>query len=150
MKTIRVLLVVSLLLNLFLAGALIGGAAWLHGRQPMIQAGSLRIAGAELAPAQRRAFRATLHETRRSMRPVIQQSRAAKREAADLLRQPVVDQAAVLAALARARSADTAVRAAVEQSAVAFTATLPPADRARVADAMVDRADNGRRAAQRR
>ena len=75
------------------------------------------------------------------MRPTIIEARGAKSRAADLLRQPVVDQAAVLAALDQARTADMAVRAAVERRAVAYAATLPAADRAKLADAMTRRAE---------
>jgi uncharacterized membrane protein len=74
------------------------------------------------------------------MRPTIVQARTAKAEAALLLRQPVLDQAAVVAALDRARAGDMAVRAAVERRAVAFAATLTQSDRAKLADAMQRRA----------
>lgn len=132
----RMALVASIILNLFLAGALVAGYASLRTNKRMISAGSLRIAGAELPPDQRRAFRSALRETRRSLRPTIVISRAAKAEAADLLRGPTVDRRGVLAALDRARAADMAVRAAVERRAVIFAAGLSRADRARLADAM--------------
>lgn len=140
MRTLRIALLVSVVLNLFLAGALAGGAAWLHSGRPFIAAGSLRIAGAELSRDQRRGFRAALREARRKMRPEVIESRAEKLKVAALLRQPVVDQPSIVAALDRARVADTAVRAAVETRAVAYAAQLPPADRAKLADAMESRA----------
>jgi uncharacterized membrane protein len=140
MSKLRIALAVSILLNLFLAGALVAGVVLLRSGGRMINAGSLRIAGAELPVGERRPFRAALRQTRRDMRPAILTSRAAKAEAAALLRQPTIDQAAVLAALDRARVADIAVRAAVERRAVAFAATLPPADRGKLADAMQRRA----------
>ncbi|MBW6526379.1 periplasmic heavy metal sensor [Sphingomonas sp. RHCKR7] len=136
-------LIVSLILNLFLAGALAAGYVSLRYGRGMIAAGSLRIAGAELPPDQRRAYRAALRETRRAMRPTVLAAREAKAQAAALLARPRVDQAAVLAALDRARVADAAVRAAVERRAVAFAATLPPAQRARLAEAMRRRAARG-------
>jgi uncharacterized membrane protein len=58
----------------------------------------------------------------------------------------VIDQAAVVAALDRARNADMAVRATVERRAVAYAASLPPADRAKLADAMQRRAQKARQA----
>lgn len=140
MARFRIALIVSVILNLFLAGALAGGALWLRGGAPMIRAGSLRIAGDELPSDRRAAFRHALREARVSVRPTILRSRAAKREAARLLRAPTPDPAGILAALAEARTADMTVRAAVEARAVAFAATLPPADRARLADAMQRRA----------
>ena len=141
MGKLRIALAVSVVLNLFLAAALIAGLVSLRSGGRMIAAGSLRVAGAELPQNEQRAFRMALREARRSMRPTVLGSRAAKAEAATLLRQPAVDQAAVNAALDRARIADTAVRAVVERRAVAYAATLPPADRAKLADAMKKRAD---------
>jgi uncharacterized membrane protein len=141
MGKFRVALGVSIILNLFLAGALLAGYVSLRTGGRMINAGSLRIAGAELAPSVRKPFRMALREARRSVRPTIVQSRAAKAEAASLLRQPAVDQPAINTALDGARAADMAVRAAIERRAVAFAATLPPADRAKLADALQRRAD---------
>jgi len=146
-RRLRLGLAVSVILNLFLAGALIAGALSLRTGRHMINAGSLRIAGAELPVEERRPFRAALREARRSMRQTIVKARAAKAQAAALLDQPTVDQPAVLSALDRARTADMAVRAAVERSAVAYAATLPPADRAKLADAMKRRSHRARPAA---
>jgi uncharacterized membrane protein len=140
MRHLRIALIVSVIANIFLAGALIGGAAWLHRGRPIIAAGALRVAGSELPQDERRAFRMALHAARRSVRPAIEEARVQKLRAADLLRQPMLDRRAILDALARARAADTTVRAAVENGAVAFAATLPPGDRARLADAMAERA----------
>jgi uncharacterized membrane protein len=140
MKKLHIALAVSTILNLFLAGALIAGLVSLKTGSRMINAGSLRIAGSELPQSVRKPFRAALREARRSMRPTVVQARTAKSEAAALLRQPKVDQPAVMAALDRARVADMAVRAAVEARAVAYAATLAPEDRATVADAIQRRA----------
>jgi uncharacterized membrane protein len=146
MGKLRIILAVSIVLNLFLAGALVAGYVSLRTGGRMINAGSLRIAGSELPAAVRKPFRASLRQVRRSMRPAVVQARAAKAEAASLLRQPVVDQTAVMASLDRARAADMAVRAAVERRAVAYAATLPPGDRAALADAMQRRAERTPRA----
>ena len=144
MGKLRIAIAVSVVLNLFLAGALVAGIVSLRTADSMINAGSLRVAGAELPPSERRPFRMALREARLSMRPTIVLARAAKAEAAALLRQTKVDQTAVNASLDQARAADMAVRTAVERRAVAYAATLPPADRAKLADAMQRRADNGR------
>lgn len=139
MTKLRVAFAVSLILNVFLAGALIAGYVSLRTGTRMINAGSLRIAGAELPVSVRKPFRAALRDVRRSMRPTILQSRAEKARAAMLLRQPVIDQGAVNAALDRARAADMAVRAAVERRAISYAADLPLADRAKLADALRER-----------
>jgi uncharacterized membrane protein len=140
MGRLRIAILVSVALNLFLGGALVAGFISLRAGGRMINAGALRIAGAELPEDERRPFRRALRDARNAMLPTIAQSRAAKAQAADLLRQPLVDQPAVMAALDRARADDMAVRAAVERRAVAFAATLPPADRAKLADVMTKRA----------
>ena len=141
MGKLHIGLAVSVILNLFLAGALVAGVFSLRSGGRMINAGSLHIAGAELPAAERQPFRIVLREARRSMRATIVESQAAKAAAAELLGQPSVDQAAVNAALDRARIADMAVRATVERRALAYAATLPPLDRAKLADAMKRRAD---------
>lgn len=144
MGKLRIALAASIILNLFLAGALIAGVISLRSGGRMINAGSMRIAGAELPLSERRPFRRALREARRAMRPTLVEARTAKAEAAMLLRQRVIDQTAVVAALDRARVADMAVRAAVERRAVAYAATLPPADRAKLADAIQRRASKVR------
>jgi uncharacterized membrane protein len=147
MGKLRIALAVSIVLNLFLAAALVAGFVSLRTDGRMINAGALRVAGAGLPVTVRQPFRQALREERRSMRPTIIDARDAKAEAAALLQQSPVDQVAVNAALDRARAADIAVRAAVERRAVAFAATLSPADRATLADAMARRAGGRRRAA---
>ncbi|MEG8038838.1 periplasmic heavy metal sensor [Sphingomonas sp. LR60] len=144
MGKLRLALAASIVLNLFLAGALIAGLVSLRGGSRMINAGVIRIAGAELPVSVRQPFRAALRQTRRAMRPTIVAARVAKVDAARLLRAPTVDGPAVDAALDRARAADMAVRTAVERRAVAFAVTLSAADRARLADAMESRADGKR------
>jgi uncharacterized membrane protein len=138
-RTLRIVWIVSILANIFLLAAVVGGTVWLRAKHPMITAGSIRIAGAELPRDERRAFRTVLRETRRSMHPTVLAARQAREDAATLLRAPVLDQAALSAALARARVADVALREQLEARAVAFAATLPPADRARLADGMLRR-----------
>ena len=144
----RIALIASVILNLFLTGALVAGLVTLRTGDRMINAGSLRIVGAELPKAERRPFRTALRAARRAMRPTIVAGRAARAEAALLLRQPTIDQAAIITALDQARVADTSVRAVVERRAVAYAATLPVADRAKLADAMQHRAERGRPSAE--
>jgi len=138
-RTLKIVCAVSILLNIFLVAAVVGGLVWVRAVHPMIAAGSIRIAGAELPLAERRAFRAALRETRREIRPVILARSQAREEAAALLRAPVLDQAALNAALARARAADMVTRAHLEARAVSFAAALPPADRARLAEGLLKR-----------
>ncbi len=138
-RTLKNVCTVSILFNIFLVAAVVGGIAWMRTVHPMIAAGSIRLAGTELPFAERHAFRAALRETRRGIRPVLLARSQARQEAATLLRAPVLDQAALNAALARARAADMVMREHLEMRAVGFAATLPPADRAKLAEGLLKR-----------
>ncbi len=138
-RTLKIVCTVSILLNIFLAAAVVGGLVWLSASQPMIAAGSIRLAGAELPLAESHAFRTALRETRHEIRPVILARSQARADAAALLRAPELDQAALTAALARARAADMVMREHLEARAVSFAATLPPTDRAKLAEGLLKR-----------
>ena len=144
-RTLRIVCAVSILLNIFLVAAAIGGAAWIHARRPMIVAGSIRVAGAELPQDRRRAFRHALREVRREMQPMVIAGRQARQRAATLLRAPTLDPVALGAALARIRAADFALRARIEARAIDFAATLPSADRAKLAAGLLRRPAAGTR-----
>jgi uncharacterized membrane protein len=151
-RSIRILLILSLTLNVFVVGALAGGAyMWRRAEQAepsstaMVGGGRLRLAGEKLSPEHRRPFRQALREARRASAVLIEQSRQGRAEAARLLTQPVVDQGAVRAALARARAADFALRARLEERVVAFAATLPPEERAVLAEGLERRASRRQR-----
>jgi uncharacterized membrane protein len=135
---------ISVLLNVFLLSAVIGGAAWIEERRPAAT-GSIRVAGAQLPPQQRRIFREALRNARREMQPTLADGRQAREDATALLRAPKLDAAALTAALARARVADVAVRAHVEERAVAVAATLSPADRETLSEGIVRKADRAQR-----
>lgn len=136
----RRLLILSIVLNIFLIGAIVGGTAiWLGEVRPAEAGGQLRLAGERLPEAQRTALRKALRETRRVARPIIREGRAGRAEAARLLAQPTLDVPALEAALARVRRSDGAMRARLEARTIAFAATLSPADRARMADGLIRR-----------
>lgn len=148
MAKLRIALACSVLLNMFLIGALVAGLISLRRDGPRLNGRSLRMAGAELPVAERRPFRAALREVRRSMRATVEHAHDSKARAASLLEQPKIDRSALNAALDQARIADFAVRAAVEKRAVEFAATLPVSDRATLARAMKSRTDHKRHAAE--
>ncbi|USI74718.1 periplasmic heavy metal sensor [Sphingomonas morindae] len=135
-RLFRLVCAASILLNLFLLGAALGGAAWLRAGHGMIGAGAIRVAGTTLPPDARRAFRGTLRTARAEMRAQADAGQAARAEAAALLRAPRLDTARLAAALARVRAADYAIRAHLEARAIAFAATLPADQRARLADGL--------------
>jgi uncharacterized membrane protein len=131
-RLLKIACAISILLNIFLVSAVIGGAAWIQARRPAAS-GSIQVAGAQLPQPSRRIFRQALKDARREMQPTIAQGNQAREDAAALLRAPTLDQAALTAALARVRAADIAIRTHVEERAVAVAATLSPADRATLA-----------------
>lgn len=149
-RAIRILLIVSLTLNVFGVSALAGGAfmwMWTGRAAPVaLTGGRLRLAGEQLPAEQPRAFRQALREVRRDAMPLIAQAREGRLEAGRLLRQPQVDQAAVNAALARARTADLALRSRIEERVVAFAAMLPSDERQMLAEALQRPREVGRRA----
>ena len=139
MSTGRNLLIASVVLNVFLAGALAGGAVWIRSGKPG-QGTSLEAAGVRLPDQQRMLFRKALREVRRESREIILDGQQARREAADLLRQPVLDSAALSAALERARNADVTVRTRLEQRIVEFAAAGSAEDRGVLAEGLSRRA----------
>ncbi|MBZ9739468.1 MULTISPECIES: periplasmic heavy metal sensor [unclassified Mesorhizobium] len=139
MSTGRNLTVASVVLNVFLAGALAGGAVWIRSGKPA-QGYSLEAAGGRLPDKQRMLFRKALREVRRESRDIILDGQKARREAADLLRQPVLDKAALAAALERARNADITLRTRLEQRIVEYAAAGSAGDRAVLADGLARRA----------
>ncbi|TPM92897.1 periplasmic heavy metal sensor [Mesorhizobium sp. B2-1-3A] len=138
MSTGRNLLIASVVLNVFLAGALAGGAVWIRSGKPA-QGYSLEAAGGRLPDQQRTLFRKALREVRQESREIIRDGQQARREAADLLRQPVLDTAALSAALERARNADVTVRTRLEQRIVEFAAAASTEDRNMLAEGLARR-----------
>ncbi|WP_095198435.1 periplasmic heavy metal sensor [Mesorhizobium carmichaelinearum] len=138
MSAARNLLIASVVLNVFLAGALAGGAVWIKsGKQG--QGTSLEAAGGRLPDQQRTLFRKALREVRRESRDIILDGQQARREAADLLRQPALDTAALSAALERARNADVTVRTRLEQRIIEFAAAGSAEDRNVLAEGLARR-----------
>lgn len=135
-RSLRIVCLVSVLLNIFLVAGGIAAFTRLQIKPPMIGAGAMRIAGADLPREERKALRQTLRAARREVQPMVQDNHARRDEAARLLSAPVVDQPALLAALQKVREGDAALRAHVEERAVPFIATLPQADRAKLAESL--------------
>ena len=138
MSTGRNLIIASVVLNVFLAGALAGGAVWIRSGKSG-QGYSLEAAGGRLPDRQRTIFRKALREVRRESRQVILDGQQARRDAADLLRQPVLDKVALSAALERARNADVTIRTQLEQRIVEFAAASSAEDRSVLAEGLMRR-----------
>ncbi|MDR6391040.1 periplasmic heavy metal sensor [Paraburkholderia phenoliruptrix] len=137
----KVVLVVSLVLNVFLLGAIAGGVyRWYAAREaaaPLAaQQRALRFAAETLSPARQKAFADSLKNGRREGRQYGREAREARREVLRLLAAPQLDRAALDAALARTRAADSNLRATVESSVADFAATLSPQERVEFADSL--------------
>ncbi|WP_420136550.1 periplasmic heavy metal sensor [Sphingomonas sp.] len=131
----RTLLVVSLVLNVFLAGAIASGI-W-HWRHHGEERNSWRRHVADALPAlQAKAFHQAIKDVLRASKPVIMEGRAGRAEAVRLFGQPNYDAAAVMTQLDRARGADTILRTNIERRVVQFGATLPQDQRQRLAKAL--------------
>ncbi|AZV18159.1 periplasmic heavy metal sensor [Mesorhizobium sp. M7A.F.Ce.TU.012.03.2.1] len=133
-RWVRGLVIASVVLNVFLAGAFVGGAVWLRNAKSGV---SLESAGRQLPDQDRKAFREALRQVRVQSRQIILDGQQARQQAADLLQQPVMDKAALSAALERARNADATVRTRLEQAIVDFAANTSPENRSVLAQALL-------------
>ncbi|MBN3802547.1 periplasmic heavy metal sensor, partial [Paraburkholderia sp. Ac-20336] len=123
-------------------GAIAGGAYQWFARpgvkRPAAaqQRAALRFAAEPLSAEQQRAFIEGLQNARREGRPYAREGREGRREVLRLLAEPQFDRAALDAALARTRAADSKLRAMVEASVADFAETLSPTERIEFADSL--------------
>ena len=136
------LLIVSVALNVFLVGAMVGGAYRWTTTRPAPPASAaphprtLRAAAATLSDGRRLQLREALRHTSRINRPLILSAQAGRRDVVAALKAQPFDPAALDAALARTRTADAALRVQIEQAIGGFAAGLSAEERARLVDAM--------------
>ncbi|WP_321787358.1 periplasmic heavy metal sensor [Burkholderia pyrrocinia] len=139
----KLILVGSVVLNVFMLGAIGGGAyQWfsthrdLHAEGAPAQRTALRFAADELPDARQREFADALKAARKNGRDFAREGRDGRITVLDLLTAPQLDRVAIDAALDRTRAADTAMRAQVERSVVDFAATLTPEERVKFVDGL--------------
>ena len=136
-------LIVSLVVNVFVLGAVAGGAArwWLAERSVAAAEPprGLRHAADDLAAEQRRSFLLGLRNARRAVAEPLQTAREGRQEVLRLMREPRFEAEAVAQTLARTRAADIAARERFEAAVVDFASTLSPADRQKLADGLARR-----------
>ncbi|CAD6545409.1 hypothetical protein LMG27952_04305 [Paraburkholderia hiiakae] len=140
----KTLLVGSVLLNVFLLGAIAGGAwRWFAVRgEPQVQPAqrvALRFATEELSAQRQQQFEQALKSSRREGRQYARDGRDGRREVLDLLAAPQLDRNAIDTALTRTRTADSALRAQVESGVVDFAATLTPEERVKFVEGLEKR-----------
>lgn len=118
-----ILLIASLALNLFLAGAL-GVFLYRQSQTAPAVAPTLVTAVQGLTPAHQAAFHTLLEAEGMRLKPLMRNAKTARRTAAQLFSQPTLDSAAVLAALKDARSNEERARGELEEQVVTFAAPL--------------------------
>ncbi len=137
----NVLLAASLLVNVFAVGA-IGGGLLMLLRPGIWQSFAgvaprpIRTAGDELPPSDRERFRRSMRQVLEDNDDLVRKARESRRTAAQLFVQPQFDQAAIAAALDRARNADMLLRSRLEAAAVDFAAVLPADERSLLAQGL--------------
>ncbi len=141
-RTLRIVLIVSLTLNVFVIGGLAGAAImWqrVETQRPLAGIGRparLRQAAQVLSPENRRMLRQSIRATAQSLRPKVREARAARIEAGRLLVQPELDRAALEAAFAQARAADIAIRTRLESAVIDAAARMPLSEREALVEAL--------------
>jgi uncharacterized membrane protein len=138
----RLLLALSLALNIFVMGAAAGAGSMWYWSQSPISAGAQRglwLAAEDLSNEQQQAFRKLLGEARRSVKTETAAGRASRDELERLLAQEPLDRAAINTELEKIRSADAVLRARLEEAVVSFAASLPVAERKLLVEGLKDR-----------
>jgi uncharacterized membrane protein len=132
----KIVLALSLALNLFLVGAGVGvivvGARLLGERSDFRRGGeSQRIVAAfqALPPDRRQALRDIMRTQALDAAPDLRAAQDARREASALMTAQTYDAAAVAAALTRARDAEGRARARIDATLAARLAGLSPQER---------------------
>ena len=138
MSRLKGWLAISLVLNIFLLGAVGGGFYRWQTRQQVVEPRGLRFAASELSKSRQDQFQFALREMRRdNYRHGV--GRAARDGRADViaaLSAKPFDANALDAAPARTRDADIAVRTRIEAVVSNFAATLTPEERLKLVDAL--------------
>lgn len=143
-RGLAIALFVSVALNLFAIGAVVGGfvvAERLHGMTLVQRPGAgpqqpLWTAADALPTAHRDAYRALLRDQALPVGLQLRQARQARRQAwAGLMTEPF-DATGTAKTLADARTLELQARGGIEQKIVEFAATLPAEERAKLAQGL--------------
>ena len=134
---LKIILTVSLIVNVFLIGIGIGvvvtGARLTPAQAAKRPVPNIWLASEALPPADRLAFRQMLRQEAASVQPELKSVRLARREAAALIAQPNYDPVAVQAALQQAREGETHARGEIDAAFAAYLVKLTPKQRADMA-----------------
>lgn len=151
-KHFKALLVVSLLLNVFLIGGVVGGLyQWSGHASPVLAAPQhgLHQAMEQMPEARRHQLRQLLRQMRLDSQPLIVAGRQARLDVVHQLQAPTLDRSALDSDLAKAREADSALRARVDKTLADFASTLDQEERHKLVESMYLRGPAKDRAANR-
>jgi len=139
-KTLKNLLLASLMLNVFLICGIGGGVYhWLVNTQPAMAAVNqhgLRQAMVQLPETRQRELRQLLRRNRADSQPLIMAGRQARQDVIRQLEAPTLDRPALLADLGKAREADVALRSLVDNTLAEFAGTLPQEERRKLVESL--------------
>jgi uncharacterized membrane protein len=143
-RALKTALIISLLVNAFLAAAAVGGAVYLSNamaeqRAMLRRHTPLAVLSQALDPSVRDQLRKSMAEVAQSASSDFHAAHAARKQAADQLSAPTVDTAAVEGDLASARANENRGRAKVEAGFVAFVVSQPQPVRAKLATVLLGR-----------
>lgn len=139
-RTPKIILAVSLTINVFILGAAAGAWfwPWISAAMPQPDPGLAAVADG-LDASQQEAFRQILAKAKRDTQADAKVARDARNNLAQLMKQPELDRNAIDVALEATRTADVKVRARVETAVVDFAASLDPQSRAILIEGLVSR-----------
>lgn len=143
LKTLKPWLVASVLLNVFLLGGVGGGLYhWMSVAKPaeaVVNQHGLRQAMFKLPPEQRKELRLLLRHNRAASQPLIMAGREARLGVIKQLQAPTLDRDMLVAELTKAREADAALRALIDNSLAQFASNLPQDGRQKLVEALYQR-----------
>lgn len=141
-RGMKIALGVSLTLNLFLFGAVVGGGliGWKHWKDRPRSTPPLYEAAKALPAEEQAALRETMRAVAVKAQPDFQQAREARREAVRLASAPTFDRDAVAAQLAASRVAEIRGRVIMQEGVLDVMAGLSPEERAVLAPALLRKA----------
>jgi uncharacterized membrane protein len=148
-RTLLIVLFISLAVNLFLVGGVVGGLVvgqrLRHDRPPMTRMNQPVWAAAQaLSPEQGKAYRTMLRSEGMEARTAIRQAREERMQAWRTLAAEPFDPALTKQRLAQVRSQEAETRGQIDGRIVDFAAGLTPSDRQKLATALAQPPARGR------
>jgi uncharacterized membrane protein len=138
-RGLLIALVVSLAVNLFMLGGVVGLALIglpMHRPPPQMGPPRLMALGETLTPGQRAAWQTTIRQTAETGGPKLMRARLMRRDAWKALATDPVNPQAALAALDQARTLEFQARSEMDRAVVGFAATLPAGERRKLGEAL--------------